>query len=187
MAKSSPQGGAESPAAAKPSLVEAKAQAALESKVQAQEVVKPRRGRKKRIIAIPTLQPEAKPIETPAKPEVAAIPPEGVQPVTPVARPPAATGTTGQKMTGEITLKPEESEALRITSLKGVENRGDGVFFVPEKLMTPARRKAIQRGGDAVQVKPWSDVTGVPSDRGYAILDRRERIAARAKPIWWRI
>ena len=81
---------------------------------------------------------------------------------------------------GGVALTPEESAALRITLLKGVENRGDGIFFVPEKLMTPARRKELQRGGNAVQVKPWADVTGVPSDRGYAILDRRERIASRA-------
>jgi hypothetical protein len=86
---------------------------------------------------------------------------------------------TGQKMAMEITLKPEESAALRMTSLKGVENRGNGIFFVPEKLMTPTRRKAVQRGGDAVQIKDWADVTGVRSDRGYAILDRRERIATR--------
>ena len=96
---------------------------------------------------------------------------------TGLQRKPAPAAKAGE---GGVALTPEESAALRITLLKGVENRGDGIFFVPEKLMTPARRKELQRGGNAVQVKPWADVTGVPSDRGYAILDRRERIASRA-------
>ena len=96
---------------------------------------------------------------------------------TGLQRKPAPAAKAGE---GGVALTPEESAALRITLLKGVENRGDGIFFVPEKLMTPERRKELQRGGNAVQVKPWADVTGVPSDRGYAILDRRERIASRA-------
>jgi len=38
-----------------------------------------------------------------------------------------------------LEMTREESAAIRITQLKGVESRGDGIFFVPEKLMTPKR------------------------------------------------
>lgn len=76
-------------------------------------------------------------------------------------------------------LIPEEIAALRISKLKGAENRGDGIVVIPEKLMTPERRKQIMRGGNSVEVKPLSDVTGDPYSRGYAILDRRARRAFR--------
>jgi hypothetical protein len=79
-------------------------------------------------------------------------------------------------------LKKAEAEVLRILKLKGVENRGDGVYFVPQKLWSKKYRDVVNKLYPNFEVKDWADVTGNPSDGGYAILDRRARIASRTKP-----
>jgi len=88
-------------------------------------------------------------------------------------------GTQGKAEVPKAKLTSEEQAALRLSKRKGAENRGDGIFFIPEKLVTPEVRKAVKRGGSNVEFKAWADVTGNPSDRGYAVLDRQARKAER--------
>jgi hypothetical protein len=118
---------------------------------------------------------------------VAAMPEDQRPKLTPAERAAEVEGMAApvvRDVTKPEELSSEESAALRVSKLKGAKHQGDGVIFVPEKLMTPERRKAIQRGGKSIEVKAWADVTGVPSDRGYAILDRRARRAFREnKPV----
>lgn len=77
--------------------------------------------------------------------------------------------------------KDKNKRLESITKLKGVEERSAGLFYVPEKLMVPARRKGLERGTSDFELKAWADVTGNPSDRGWAVVDRRATNVSRAK------
>lgn len=88
---------------------------------------------------------------------------------------------------------PRDREFTTITRLKGVQDKGDGVFYIPENLMTPQRRNKLMDEVEKAkpyistrvnptaryEFKDWAQVTGNPTDRGYAILDRRVRQAER--------
>ena len=76
--------------------------------------------------------------------------------------------------------KDKNKRLESITKLKGVEERSPGLFYVPEKLMVPARRKGLERGTSDFELKAWADVTGNPSDRGWAVVDRRATNVSRA-------
>jgi hypothetical protein len=130
----------------------------------------------------PTIPVEAPPAAT------APVAPTPVAP-TPVAPTPLAEAPLAASVplpTQDVELSAEETAALRITSLKGVKFMGDGVWFVPDKLMTAKRLRSLRnereskysnspRGGRNVEIKPWSEVTGDAYAKGYAILDRRTR------------
>jgi hypothetical protein len=83
-----------------------------------------------------------------------------------------------------VTLSDVEKSALNITRLKGVEQKTENIFFVPDSVMTPQRRAKLRekgarptdpiRGGKNIEVKRYEDVTGNPYDNGWAIIDRRE-------------
>ena len=92
-----------------------------------------------------------------------------------------------------VELAKEESEILKLTQLKGAENRGNGIWFIPDKLVTPIRLSKMRtereqkywdtpRGGRNIEMKNWADVVGDPYARGYAVLDRRGRNAERSTP-----
>lgn len=85
-----------------------------------------------------------------------------------------------------LTEDPRDRHFIGATKLKGVEDRGDGIYYVPEQLMTPARRRKLMDEAEKnkpyistrvnptarFEFKDWSAVTGNPTDKGYAILDR---------------
>ena len=92
---------------------------------------------------------------------------------------------------------PRDREFTAVTRLKGVQDKGDGIYYVPENLMTPQRRNRLMDEAerskpyisirvsptDRYEFKDWAEVTGNPTDRGYAILDRSVRQAQRQGPV----
>ena len=87
-----------------------------------------------------------------------------------------------------------EKKALAITKLKGAEPRADGMTFIPDKLMTPARRQSLKtekelrqmsdpRGGNLIEIKRFGETIGDPSQSGWLIIDRRVTRAGRKAPV----
>lgn len=89
---------------------------------------------------------------------------------------------------------PRDKQFEAIIKLKGAQDRGDGMHFLSEAIMTPQRRRSLmeesEKGRTVGRITPtklfefkaWADVTGNPGDRGYAILDRRQRMLDRLPP-----
>jgi len=89
---------------------------------------------------------------------------------------------------------PRDKGFEKLISMKNAKPMGDGVYFFKESDMTPQRRKSLMsdseknRFGGRIdstklfEFKTWAEVTGDPFAKGYAILDRRDRMRERITP-----
>jgi hypothetical protein len=124
---------------------------------------------------VPPPSPEAGGVSIPEP--TAEVPAPIEPPPLPTPTAPPAPAPAPAPMT--VSLTPEEKAAISITKLKGVEQRSTGVYFVPEKLMTPGRRRKLKKsitgmGGETVIFRDASDFLKDPYARGYFISNRLE-------------
>jgi hypothetical protein len=86
---------------------------------------------------------------------------------------------------------PRDKAFEKLIRLKSARDMGDGIYYFDEDAMTPQRRQSLKTESERQRLlgridptqlfefKPWAEVTGDKYAKGYAILDRRQRILDR--------